>query len=68
MTNEFQVVLKKLDTIQSELHYIKEHMVDVDTLLTPEEEERLEESLKEFREGKTTSFKDFEKEMEKRHV
>lgn len=68
MGNELQLVLKKLDTIQTELDYIKEHMVDVDTLLTPEEEERLEESLKEFREGKTTSLGDFEKEVEKRHV
>ena len=42
---------------------IKEHMVDVDTVLTPDEKERLEESLEDFEEGKTTSLEDFEKEM-----
>lgn len=68
MGNELQLVLKKLDTIKTELNYIKEHMVDVDTLLTPEEEERLEESLQEFKSRKTASLQDFEKEMEKGHV
>ena len=39
------------------------HIIDEDTILTPEEEIRLEESLKEHKEGKTTLLEDFEKEM-----
>ncbi len=63
MAAEMQLVIKKLDAIKSEIDYIKEHMVDVDTILAPGEEERLEESLREFKEGKTTSLEEFEKEM-----
>ncbi len=63
MAKEMQQVLEKLDVIKSELDYIKEHMVDVDAVLTPEEEERLKESLKDFSEGRTTSLEDFEREM-----
>jgi len=56
-------ILLKLDEIKSELDYIKEHMVDIDTILTPEEEERLDESLRDLKEGKTTSLEDFEREI-----
>ena len=55
-------ILEELKTIKLDLEYIKVHMVDVDTILTPEEEERLEESLQDFREGKTTSLEEMEKE------
>lgn len=40
-------------------------MIDVDMLLTLEEEARLEESLKEYKEGKAMPLEDFEKEMNK---
>ena len=56
-------ILLKLDEIKSELDYIKEHMVDIDTILTPEEEERLDESLRDLKEGKTTSLEDCEREI-----
>ncbi|GEM_PF-2740681 len=38
-------------------------MVDTDTLLTSEEEELLEESLKEFEKGEATRLEDFENEV-----
>lgn len=60
-----ELVLEKLDGIREELDYIKEHMVDADTILLPEEEKRLEESLKELKEGKTVSLEKFEKERKK---
>ena len=56
-------ILAELKEIKKDLNYIKEHMVDSDTILTPEEKKRLDESLKDFREGKTVSLEDFEKEM-----
>ena len=55
-------VVEELKAIRKDLDYIKEHMVDVDTILTPAKEARLEESLKEYKEGKTTLLEDFEKE------
>ena len=41
------------------------HMVDADTILTHEEEIKLEGSLKEYKERKATLLEDFEKEMGK---
>ena len=64
---EIKLVLEKLEDIKSELDYIKEHMVDIDTILTPEEEERLEESLTDLKECRTTPLEEFDKEM-KRNV
>jgi len=67
MTSEMKLVLDRLDTIKVELDFIKKHMVDADTVMTFEESKRLDESLKEFKEGKTTPLADFEKEIRK-HV
>lgn len=36
--------------------------------MTPEEETRLEESLKEYKEGKATLLEDFEKEMKNKNM
>src|SRR3989344_6806331 len=56
-------ILVRLTKLQSDMEYIKEHMVDVDTILTIEEEEALEESLKELKGGKTISHKELKKEL-----
>ena len=56
-------ILVRLTKLQSDMEYIKEHIVDVDTILTIEEEEALEESLKELKEGKTISHKELKKEL-----
>jgi len=58
-------IWEELKVIRRELGYIKEHMVDVDTVLTPEEERILDESLREFEEGVATKLEDFEKELRK---
>ena len=58
-------IVKELKIIRADLDYIKEHMVDVDTILAPMEEVRLEESLREYKEGKTTRIEDFEREINK---
>ena len=49
-------IIQELKEIKKEIHFIKEHMVDVDTILTPKEEVELNESLKELKEGKTFSL------------
>ena len=61
MAAELKQIMEKLDTIKSELDFIKEHMVDVDTLLSAEEEKHLEQSIQEYREGKTISLETFKK-------
>ena len=57
-------ILEELKVIKKDLDYIKEHMVDADTILTPEEEIELDESLKELEEGKTFSFDSIRKDRE----
>ena len=61
MTTE--IILKKLDEIKLELDFIKEHMVDVDTILTDEDREALEKAEREFREGKAISHEKLKKEL-----
>ena len=62
-TVNVQQMTEELKAIRADLDYIKEHMVDVDTILTPEEEERLDEAIEEYKSGKAVSLEDFEKEL-----
>ena len=54
-----------MDVIKSELDFIKDHIVDRDSILTSEEEERFDEALEDLKKGRTISLADFEKEMKK---
>ncbi|MGD9626661.1 MAG: hypothetical protein AB7U40_03660 [Methanobacteriales archaeon] len=45
-------IMKELKKIKRDLKYIKEHMVDVDTILTADEEALLSMAKKEYDEGK----------------
>jgi hypothetical protein len=45
-------VLKRLDRIQAELTFIREHMVDADVLLTTSERRLLERSIQNEQDGK----------------
>ena len=56
--------MHELEEIKKELYFIKEHMVDADTILTPEEELELDESLKELKQGKTFSLEQIKKDRE----
>ena len=53
-----QEVLKELRQIRHELEYIKERMIDPDTILTAEEAKDLEAALIAFKEGKTVNLKE----------
>ncbi len=44
---------EELKAIRKDLEFIKEHMVDVDTILTQKEEWRLNEAIEEYKAGKT---------------
>jgi hypothetical protein len=65
MESSTKEIMDELKRIRIDINFIKQNMVDVDTLLTPEEETNLNLGLKEFKERKTTSLDDFEKEMGK---
>ena len=56
-----QKLAQDIQEIKKDLQYIKEHMVDMDMILTPEEEARLQESLDEYRKGNSLTLEEFEK-------
>ena len=58
-------IVGELKAIRHELAYIKEHMVDADTILTPDEEKRLAESVKAYKQGKAVKLEEFERQMGK---
>ena len=60
MTGETKLILEKLDVIKEELDYIKDHMVDVDTILRADDKAALEEARKECKKGETTSLEDLD--------
>ena len=62
MENQTQQILDELKTMKIDIEFIKENVVDMDTILTSEEEMRLNESLEEFQRGETISLKEIEKE------
>jgi hypothetical protein len=53
-------ILDKLGRIEKELVEIREHMVDIDTLLSEEEKKLLEESVKREARGELSSLEDIE--------
>lgn len=57
-------IFEELKEIKKEINHIKKHMIDIDMVLTSEEDFRLKEALKEYKEGKATKLEDFEKELE----
>jgi hypothetical protein len=55
-------IIAKLAKLQADKEYIKQKMVDADSVLTSEESGIIEESLLELKEGKTTSHEKLKKE------
>ena len=51
-----QKIYSELKDLKKEVTFIKTHMFDPDTVMTLEEGRRFEQSLKELKEGKTTSL------------
>ena len=61
--SETKQIMDKLDEIKSELDYINEHMVDIDSILTKDDKEALAKSQEELKKGETTSLEDLKKEL-----
>ena len=53
----------ELVSLKNDVSFIKNHMFDPDAVMTIEESKRFEQSLKELKEGKTTSLSDLKKEL-----
>lgn len=49
-------LIQELKEIKKDVQFIKEHMVDVDMILTPKEEVDLNKGLEELKEGKAVSL------------
>lgn len=56
MESETKIILERLDEIKSELDYIKQHMADVDTVLTEEDAAALKEADDDFKKGRTVKL------------
>lgn len=54
---------KELLALRKEVQFIKNHIVDQDTIMTAEEEERYEKAMQEYKEGGTISLEDLKKEI-----
>lgn len=63
MTTESTQIIGELKSIKEELSYIKEHMVDKEMFLDPEEKELLKESLENEKKGELTSQEELEEEL-----
>ena len=53
MTTEAKQILAKLDAIESELSYIKQHLVDMDAVLTDDDILALKKAEDNLKAGKT---------------
>ena len=56
-------IFDELTFIKAELNEIKEHMVDVDAIISEEERRLVHESLIHEKEGKLISLTDFKKQL-----
>lgn len=56
-------LIQELKEIKKDIHFIKEHMFDPDTIMTTEENRRFEQSLKELKDSKTTSLSKIKEEF-----
>lgn len=57
------MIMGKLEEIKSELDYIKEHMVDMDSIMTEEDYEALQAYREEKKTGKLISHEQLKKEL-----
>ena len=55
-----EIIHKDLEDMKKEIHEIREHMVDADTILTEDERMLLDQSIKHEKEGKLISLEELE--------
>jgi len=64
VTITIEKIYDELKGIKREIHYIRTHMIDSDTVLTPQEEVELNESLKDLERNNTSSLEDIKRDRE----
>ena len=62
-TKTIQKIYTELKELKTEVSFIKKHMFDPDTIMTIDEAKRFNESMKELKQGKTTSLFELKKEL-----
>jgi len=62
-TINMEKMYREILALRKEVHDIKNHMVEIDVIMTPEEEAQLEETLELHKKGKTRRFEDLKKEL-----
>lgn len=62
-TTTIQKIYDELKVLKKDVTFIKKHMFDPDRIMTKEESKRFEESMKEFKEGKSTPLSEVKKEL-----
>jgi hypothetical protein len=59
-----EIIINELKAIRKDLNFIKEHMVDVDSIMTEQDYESLQDYRKEKKEGKLVSHEELVKELD----
>ncbi len=62
-TVTIQKVYDEIKSLKEEVHFIKKHMFDPDTIMSSEEEKIFQQSLREYKEGKTKSLTQVKKDL-----
>ena len=62
-TINMEKMYREILALRKEVHDIKSHMVEIDVIMTPEEEAQLEETLELHKKGKTRRFEDLKAEL-----
>ena len=62
-TINMEKMYREILALRKEVHDIKNHMVEIDDIMTPEEETQLEETLELHKKGKTKRFEDLKAEL-----
>ena len=63
VTVTLETIHKELELLKKDVAIIKEHMIDIDTILTEEDYKALQDYRKEKAEGKLTSHEQIKKEL-----
>ena len=64
-TINLEKVYRELMLLRKDVDVIKSQVIEDDTIMTDEEEERYKKAMKELEEGKTISLEDLKKELGK---
>ncbi|MDP4039140.1 MAG: hypothetical protein Q8P57_00990 [Candidatus Pacearchaeota archaeon] len=62
-TINMEKMYREILALRREVQLIKNHMVEIDVIMTPEEETRLEETLELHKKRKTKRFEDLKTEL-----